>query len=173
VLANTESKGCPYCGGSKSVAPERSIAADPELSLDFIEVCGEPELRASDVSLCSAKIIAWRCRNAPQCTRVCLDRPRNRKLSTGYCQQCGRRHRRFAENWIPQEIQLHAQSVARDLLVQGRKVKWGEVFSHLSASEQTYLKNKKPHGDALSKWGFKQIQKTRKALQCFRRANSA
>lgn len=166
VLAKTESKGCPCCGGSKEVAPEYSVAADPTLFRDFIEVCWEPELRASDVSRSSNRIMAWRCRNAPVCPRVCLDRPRNRKRSTGYCQQCGRDHRRFAENWVPQKIQRNVQSVARELLTQQCNVKWGDVFFRLSASDQQFLTEKKPFGDALSKWGYKQIQKARKGVFC-------
>jgi hypothetical protein len=77
---------------------------------------------------------------------------------------CGRLHRRFPDHWIPQEIQLHAQSVARDLLVQRRKVKWAEVFGRLSASDQKHLRARHPYGDTLSKWGFKQIQKARSGV---------
>jgi len=163
VLANTKSKGCPHCGGSKAVALENSVEGTPELKRDFIEVRGEPGLRASDLSKRSNKIAAWRCRNWPTCRSVCLDRPRNRIGSTGYCKKCGRSHRRYAHGWVPRRIQCAAQAIARKVIDQGWNVKWNDVFRRLSTTDQEYLNRKMPIGDSLSKWGFKQIQKARKA----------
>jgi DNA-directed RNA polymerase subunit RPC12/RpoP len=161
LLESTESRGCPYCGGSKIVAFENSVAADPLLANSFINVPGNPELGAAGVSRSSAKVVAWKCRNAPRCTRVCLDRPRNRKLSTGLCQSCGRIHRRFPNHWVPSEIMQRVRSVVHDLLPRNKRLKWRAVFDHLPVLDQEYLRKKKPLGNALSKWGFKQIQRIR------------
>jgi hypothetical protein len=162
VLAETISKGCPHCGGSKAVALENSVEGNPDLKRDFIEIPGEPGLRASDVSKRSNKIAAWRCRDWPNCMNVCLDRPRNRIGSTGYCKKCSHSHRRFAHDWVPQRIQHAAQAIARKLMDRGWNVKWNDVFRRLSTSDQDHLNRKYPIGDALSKWGFKQIEKARR-----------
>jgi hypothetical protein len=164
LLSGTESRGCPFCGGSKIVAFENSVAADPCLVSSFICVPSNPELRAAGISQCSGKVVAWRCRNAPRCTRVCLDRPRNRKLSTGLCQSCGRVHRRFPKHWVPSDIQQRVQSAIRDLLPKNKRLTWRDVFHCLRVVDQEHLQRKKPLGDSLSKWGFKQIQRFRSNL---------
>lgn len=158
LIAETESKGCPYCGGSKCVAFENSVASDPRLSELFLGVRDEPALAASDVPLSSAKVVRWRCLE-PGCTNECLDRPRNRKGSSGYCHACSVAHRKHHPSWTPSESLERVKEVAKTLLARRESVRWRDVLEELPPSLQAELKARRPHGDALSKWGYKLISR--------------
>ena len=158
LLAKTETKGCPSCGGSKQVFFETSVAGTPALAADFLGVVGEPELDAAEVAARSGRKMKWRCKT-PGCTRVCIDHPGNRANSTGYCIKCGRGHRNFHASWIDPRVLGRVRAVVNRLIDSDFRLVWSDVKAVLEPRDRAHVTEKKCNGPRLSKWGLKLIRR--------------